>query len=130
RARRNDEAPDALLGVRPDDRHLRDRREADPPFGARDDPVVAITPGEGGHAAGVAARRGFGEAEASDDLTGRHARQPLLLLLLAAPLVDGAHRERTLHAHEGADARIARLQLEGREPVLDRTATRASVALE
>ncbi len=59
-----------------------------------------------------------------------HARQPLRLLLLGAVAMDGGHRERALHADEGADARIAGLEFERREPVVDGAAAGAAVALE
>ena len=53
-----------------------------------------------------------------------------VLLLLAAVLRDRAHRQRTLHRHERAQTRVPRLQLGGRQPVLDRAAARAAVALD
>src|ERR1700748_3488974 len=46
----NEEAADAVLGASPDDADVRDRREADPSFGAVDDPAVAGPPRGPGHA--------------------------------------------------------------------------------
>ena len=109
---------------------LRDRREPDPALRPGEHPVVAVAAREGLHARGVGARGGLGETEAADHLAARHPRQPLLLLLLAAPAVDRAHRERALHRHERADAGVAGLELEGREPVLDGAAAGASVSVE
>ena len=56
--------------------------------------------------------------------------QPALLLLLGAEPPDREHAERPLDAHERAEARIARLELQAREPVADRVRAQTSVALE
>jgi hypothetical protein len=61
---------------------------------------------------------------------GRHARQPLLLLLLRPVGVDREHRERALHRHEAAQPRVARLELTARDAVGDRVHARAAVAVE
>src|ERR1700745_1027191 len=54
----DEKAADAVLGARPDDGDVRDRREADPSFGAVDDPAVAGPPRGRGHAGRVAASFG------------------------------------------------------------------------
>ena len=56
--------------------------------------------------------------------------QPLLLLLLRAVLVDGAHRQRPLHRDEGPQAGVAGLQFQGGQAVLDGAAAGAAVALQ
>ena len=104
--------------------------EPDPALRPGEDPVLAVAAREGLHARRVGAGGGLGEAEAADHLAARHPRQPLLLLLLAAPAVDRAHRQRALHRHERADAGVAGLELEGGEPVLDGAAAGASVSVE
>ena len=56
RVGRHDEAADAVVGLRPHDRDLRDRGEADPALRAGQDPVVAVAAGERLHARRVGAR--------------------------------------------------------------------------
>ena len=97
RARRDDEAPDALVGRRPHHGHVRDVAVGDPHLRAVEHPVVAVTARAGAHAAGVGAEVGLGQAEAPDRLAGRHPRQPLLLLLLGPE----APRSRTSPASPG-----------------------------
>ena len=53
----------------------------------------------------------LGQAETTDDFTGRHAWQVLLLLLLAAIGKNRIHAQRTLHRGEAAQTGIAALQL-------------------
>src|SRR3954462_14244243 len=48
-----------------------------------------------------------GRPKAPNRAPARHARQPLLLLLLGAELPDREHRQRALHGDEAADARVA-----------------------
>ena len=78
----------------------------------------------------VAAGGGFGQPEAADQLALGHARQPLLLLLLRAVLVDRAHRQRPLHRDEGAQAGVAGLQFQRGQAVLDGAAAGAAVPLQ
>src|SRR4051812_14348489 len=128
--RRDDEPPNALVRPRPDDRHVRDRGQADPALGAGQHPAVTVADGARGHARRVAARRRLGQPETADQIARGHARQPALLLLVGAELRDGAHRERALDGDERADAGVAGLQLHHRQAVLDRRAATAAVALE
>ena len=58
------------------------------------------------------------------------ARQPPLLLLLRAPAPDRVHRERALDRDGAAHARVARLELEARQPVGDGARAGEAVAVE
>ena len=100
----DEEAADALVGLRPDDGDVGDRAVGDPHLLAVQDPVVAVAAGAGPHRAGVRAGVGLGQAEAADRLAGGHPRQPLLLLLLRAPAPDREHRQRALDRDQAADA--------------------------
>ena len=51
-------------------------------------------------------------------------------MLLATELVNRAHRQRALHADEGAQSGVAGLQFHGHQPVFDRAAPCAAVAGE
>src|SRR5207248_11717025 len=73
------------------------------------------------YAARVGAEVRLRQPEAADSLAPRHARQPLLLLLLGAVGPDREHRQRSLHGDEAAESRVARLQLQAGE---DRKSTR------
>src|SRR5205085_6565033 len=68
--------------------------------------------------------------EAADRIALVHRRQPPLLLLFGAPLVDREHRERALHRDERSDPRVARLELEACQAVRDRARTGQPIALE
>ena len=72
----------------------------------------------------------LGQPEAADRLAAGHLRQPSLLLLLGAEGVDRLHRQRALHGHERAQPAVDGLELGAGEPVLDRAAARAAVALQ
>ena len=78
----------------------------------------------------VGAEVGLGQPEAADRLARGHARQPRLLLLLAAVLPDREHRQRALHRHERAQAAVARLQLTAGHAVGGRARPGAPVALQ
>ena len=93
RLRGDDEPANTLIGLRPDDGDIGDRGESDPALCAVEHPVVSVAPRERGHARRVGSGVGLGEAETADHLTARHLRQPVALLLLAAVLVDRAHRQ-------------------------------------
>ena len=84
---------------------------------------VRIVPGVG---AGV----GLGQAETADHLARVHPRQPVLLLLLRAPLPDREHRERALDRDDAADPGVARLELEARQAVGDGAGAREAVAVQ
>src|SRR5690349_12925921 len=59
--------------------------------------------------------------------SGSVRRQPALLLRVGAELRDGAHGQRPLHADEGPQPGVARLQFQRGEAVIHRTATGAAV---
>ena len=124
------EAPDAVIGLGPHDGHVSDGAIGDPHLGAVEHPVVAIPLRRGAHPRGIRAEVGLGEAEATDRLALRHARQPLVLLLVRAECVDRVHRQGALHAHERANAGIAGLELHGGKPVGDRVGAGAAVPFE
>ncbi len=73
---------------------------------------------------------GLGEAEAADDVTGRHAGQPSLALLLGAVGVDRVHAQAGLHRHETAQAGIAALQFLADQAVGNRVEPGAAVTLD
>ena len=122
----DEEAVDlAVVGARPDDRDVGDRAVRDPHLRAVQDPVGAVAPRGRAHRARVGARVGLGQPEAADRVAVVHRRQPALLLLLGAPAPDREHRERALHRDERANARVAGLELEARQPVGDGARARA-----
>src|SRR5690606_28717984 len=117
---RYDEAAYAVVGLRPDDRHVRDRAVGDPHLGTVEDPVAGgVALGVGAHAAGIGAVVGFGEPEAADRFARRHAGQPFGLLLGGAVLPDGEHGQRALHRYERPDARVAGFQFSAGDAVGD-----------
>ena len=126
----NDESPDALVGLRPDDRDVRDRPVGYPHLATLEHPIVTIASGSRSHARGVGPGIRFGQTEASDDLPRRHPGQPLILLLFAPPPPDRVHRERPLHRDERTDARVRSLELEACQAVLGGRHSRAPVSLE
>ena len=110
----------------PDDRDVGERAVGDPHLAAVEHPVVAVAPGPGAHRRRVAAGVGLGQAEAADRLAGGHPRQPLLLVLLAAPAVDRVHRQRALHGHEAAQPGVDGLELAAGDAVRRRRSSRRS----
>ena len=60
------EAPDAVVGARPDHGDVGDGTVGDPGLFAVEYPAGAVAHGAGAHAGGVGAEIGFGEAEAAD----------------------------------------------------------------
>ena len=79
---------------------------------------------------GVASEVRLGQAEAADDLAGRHLRQPLLLLLFGAELPDREHGKGSLHRHRAPEAAVAGFHLQARQPVADGVRARAAVSLQ
>ena len=124
------EALDALVGCGPHDGDVGDRPVGDPHLLAVQDPVITVAARAGAHRAGVRARVGLGQAEAADRLAGGHARQPLLLLLLAAPAPDRVHGQRALDRDQRADAGVAGLELQAGQAVGGGRGARAAVAGE
>src|ERR671920_1877726 len=125
--RGHEEAANAVIGLGPHDCHVGYGSHPDPTLPAVQDPLRALLAGEGLHAGRIAPRLGLGEAEAAYRLTFGQPREPLVLLLLGAELVDGAHRERALHADEGPETRVAGLELHAGEAVLDGALAGAAV---
>ena len=113
-----EEAADAsVLGLRPDEEEIGDRRVADPGLGAREAVAARDFLRARLHARRIGAVVGLGQAEAADQLSFRELRQVLLLLSLGAELVDRRHDERALHAHRRAVAGIHALELARDQPV-------------
>src|SRR6478735_6090071 len=133
-AGRAEEAAYAVVGHGPHHQHARHGGKSDPAFRAVEDParVVAgaVAAGEGLHRGRVRAGRGLGQGKCADQFAGGHPGEPLLLLVLGAPLVDGRHGEGALHGDERADARIAGLEFHRREAIFDGGAAGAAVALQ
>ena len=126
----NQEAADAVFGLRPHHRHVRDGAVGDPHLGAIDAPLAArLAHGLGEHPAGIGPEIRFGQAEASDLFTLGHLGEPVLFLGFAAIGVDGPHHETALHRREGAKARIAAFQLVHQQTVGHAGKTRAAVFL-
>src|SRR3569833_1103808 len=123
----HEEAADPVVRTRPDDRDVGHRAVRDPHLGAVQHPVRALALGVRTHVRRVRAVGGLGQAEAAERLAGGHPRQPFLLLLLRAVLVDRRHRERTLYGHEAAQPRVGRLQLTAGDAVRDRAGAGAAV---
>jgi hypothetical protein len=66
----------------PDDGDVGDGAGGDPHLFAVEDVFVAVFAGAGGHAAGVGAEAGLGEAEAAELFAGGELGEPFLLLLV------------------------------------------------
>ena len=106
------EAAHAVVGLRPDHRHVGQGAVGDPLLRAVEHPGVAVAcRAVVQHAAGVGAEVGLGQAEAADRLGRGELRDPAVLLLLGAEGVDRVHDQRALHRHEAAQPRVAALQL-------------------
>jgi hypothetical protein len=86
--------------------------------------------GHGLHVAGVTTAVRLGEAKAAQLLAPGHRRQPLFFLLLGAELVDGRHRQGSLHRNEGAPRAVNGFNLVADKPVAHRAGTGAAVAVE
>jgi hypothetical protein len=71
----------------------------------------------------------LGQAEAADPFAGGELGQVLLLLRLAAELVDRHHHQRRLHAHHRAVARVDALDLARDQAVADVVHRPAAVLL-
>jgi hypothetical protein len=92
--------------------------------------VTAVIDRLGDHAARVAAKVRFGQAEAADQLGCGHAGQVLVLLVFGAEFPDGEHGQRALHADEAAHARVAALQLLAGQPIGDIRHAGAAIAVQ
>jgi len=110
-----------LGALRPDDRDVAEGRVADPPLRAVEHPVVAVTRRDRAEALGrVRTRERLGQAERPDEVSARHAGQPLGALLGRPPDADRPHRQAVLHADEGRDGRVDPGELEGDPAAEDR----------
>jgi hypothetical protein len=106
----------ALLVARPDHGYLGDRGVADPPLGAVENVLVALTPGGGLQRHRVRAVLGLGQAERADLLEPGHRRKPPGFLLVAAEEIDRPHRKSGMHSEERVDAAVGARQLAGHDP--------------
>ena len=122
--------PVLRIEARPHDRDVGDPAVGDPRLGTVEHVVGTVTARDGAHPARVAAEVPLGEPEASERVTGGHPRQPGFFLFLRAVRPDRVHRERALHADEGAEARVAGLELEAGQAVRDRARPGAAVTVE
>ena len=128
RAARDQEPSDAVLGPGPDHGDVGDAAVGDPHLGAGKNPVGAVLPGEGPHAARVGTVIGLGQAEASDRFPGRHPGQPLVFLFLRPEAPDRVHGQRALDRRGAAKAGVAGLEFPARDAVGDSPGTGAAVA--
>src|SRR5207247_1486590 len=119
----------AVVALGPHHRHLRHRAVGDPELGAVEHILVALLHRARGHGARVRAVIRFGESEAAQRLPRLKPGQPLLLLRLRAVGVDGIHDEAALYGGEGAQTRIAPLQLLHDEAVGDIVEAGATIAI-
>ncbi len=117
------------VGLGEDQRHLGEVAEADPHLLAADRPARVGLGGAGAQVGGVGAGVGLGQAEAAESLARAEPRQPLLLLLLAAPLLDRAGDERGLHGDDGAGGGVGAADLLDDQAVADVVEAAAAVLL-
>ena len=128
--RLDQEAPYAVVGLRPDHGYRSDRTVGDPAFGPVDDPAPAASFCSGEHAPDVATEVGLRETEAADFPSLRHRRQPALLLRFRSVAVDRVHTKRALHGGERTQPRVSALELLQREAVGHVVHARAAVSLQ
>ncbi len=82
-------------------------------------PAVAVALGASDDAPGIGAGTGLGQRVAAERLTGRKPRQPLLLLLLGAPLPDRLPDEPDVDGDDPPDRRVRAAELLHDEAVRD-----------
>ena len=81
-----------FLSLCPDDRNIREARQADPPLGAVEDPVATrFLMGESLHGSRVGTRGGFSQPEATNRLPLGHPGQPLQFLVQGTMLMNRSH---------------------------------------
>ena len=90
-----------------DQRQLRVVAERDPHLLPVDAPAALDLLGPGLQIGGVRAGVRLGQPEAAQRFPGAEARQPVLLLLLAAPAIDRGADQRGDNRHHGAHRRAA-----------------------
>ena len=125
----DDEAANSAVELGPDHRHMGDRRVGDPGLVAGETKAAGDFLGARRHRARIGAVVGLGEAEAAEQLGGRHLRQIFAPLRFAAIGVDRLHGERGLHRHRRAEAGIDALQFARDQAVADVVEAGAAVFL-
>src|SRR5438477_367721 len=130
----DDESGDPLsllrrIGLREDDRHVRQRSVRDEVLGPVQDPAVTVAPGGGTHRRGIAARRRLRQGKTADPLAARELRQVLLLLGVASVMQDRVDRERHVRAEHHAGRCARAVDLLDDQGVRQRVETRATVPL-
>ena len=120
-----------LLGVRlgEDQRDLGDVAHRDPHLVAADGPAVVRLLRPRPQVGGVGAGVGLGQPEAPERLARAQPRQPLLLLLLGAPLLDRAADERGLDRDDGPGGGVGAADLLDDQRVADVVEAAAAVLL-
>ena len=115
------------VGLGEDQRDLGDVAERDPHLRAADRPAAVGLGRAGAEVGGVGAGVGLGQAEAAEPLARAEPRQPLLLLLLGAPLLDRAGDQRGLDRDDGAGGGVGAADLLDDQPVADVVEAAAAV---
>ena len=101
----------------PDHKHVGHRAVADPHFAATELVAAGHFVGAGGHAAGVRAVVGFGQAKAANELARGQLGQVFLALRLGAKFKNRHHHQGRLHAHHAAVAAVYALHFAGDQAV-------------
>ena len=119
-----------VLHLCPDDRDIGDGAGGDPHLLTVDHILIAHLARTGAHAAWVRTEVGLSQPEASQLFPFLHGRQPVVLLLVTAKLVNRIHDQSRLHADKAAYPGIAPLQFLGHQPILDVAHPGAAVSLQ
>src|SRR5450755_65848 len=130
RAPLDQETTHTLVGARPDYGDIRYASIGDPHLRPIEDIGIPIAARICSHAGGIAAGIGFGQSEAADSLATRHARKPVLLLLISSIGMDRKHDQRSLHGDKRTQATIASLQFLTGQAITDRAQPCTAVALK
>jgi hypothetical protein len=102
----------------------------DPHLRAVEYPAVAVAARGGAHVGRIRAALRLGQAEAADDFAARHARQPLLFLLLRCRRQQSGTCTGSTAPTRSCAARCRRAPVRGRSAVADRVQAGAAVALD
>ncbi len=121
--------PDAGLGLGEDHRDVGEVAKGDPHLLAGELPAAVRLLCPGPEVRGVRAGVRLGEAEAAEVLARAELRQPALLLLLGAPVLDRAADERGLHGDDRARRRVAAADLLDDQAVAEVVEAAAAVLL-
>ena len=120
----------AVTRFGPDDGDVRLGSVGDPHLATIDDPAaVGLLFGPRDHPCWIRPVVGFGEAEAADHLGLRQLGEVVLLLRFRSEREDRIHHEGALHGREGADTRVAALELLHDQAVGHARKTSAAVLL-